>query len=71
MGQTFIFVNKTKEIRSEIPLPFNFGLSWAKSLENFSDTKLEEMFMFVVEENNWDGKDEVVAIGEYGLLISR
>jgi hypothetical protein len=71
MGQTFVFVNKTKEIRSEIPLPFNFGLPWAKSLENFSDEELEEMFEYIVSENNWGEKDEVIAIGEYGLLISR
>jgi len=71
MGQTFIFVNKTIEKQSEIPLPFNFGLPWAKSLENFSDEELEETFNFVIKENAWNEKDEIVALGKYGLFISR
>ncbi|MGI8786184.1 MAG: hypothetical protein ACR2HG_00295 [Pyrinomonadaceae bacterium] len=57
--------------QSEIPLPFNFGLTWAKSLEKFSDKELEEIFDFVIKENNWKETDEVIALGEYGLQISR
>ncbi len=71
MGQAFIFINKTMDKRSEIPLPFNFGLPWAKSFENFSDEELEEFFDFVIKGNNWNENDEVIALGEYGLLISR
>ncbi len=42
----FVFVNKTIEKQSDVPLPFNFGLPWAKSLENFSDEELKGMFDF-------------------------
>ena len=71
MGQMFIFVNKTTEKQSEIPLPFNFGLTWAKSLENFSDEEMEEAFNFVIKQNNWNETDEIIALGEYGTSISR
>jgi len=71
MGQMFIFVNKTTEKQSEIPLPFNFGLTWAKSLENFSDEELGESFDYVIKENNWRETDEVIVLGEYGSVIKR
>jgi hypothetical protein len=71
MGQMFVFVNKTIEKQSDVPLPFNFGLPWAKSLENFSDEELKGMFEFVIKKNNWNEADDVIAIGEYGLLISK
>ncbi len=67
----FVFVNKTTEKQSEIPLPFNFGLTWAKSLENFSDEELEEAFDFVIKHNQWKETDKIIALGEYGVLISR
>jgi hypothetical protein len=69
MGQYYKFVNATKQAESHIPLPFNFRLSWAKSLEYESQKKLKEMFDYVIANNNWAATDEVIAIGDYGTII--
>lgn len=69
MGQYYKFVNTTKEQESNISLPFNFGLSWAKNLENDSQDELKEKFKYVKEQNNWDEKDKIIAIGDYGNII--
>lgn len=69
MGQYYKFVNTTTQQESTISLPFNFGLSWAKSLERLSDEELKEKFDYVIEHNNWRQEDEVIAIGDYGNII--
>lgn len=70
MGQYYRFVNKTREEESQISLPFNFGLPYAKSLEHYSADELQAMFRFVVKHNaHWQEQDEVVAIGDYGNVI--
>ncbi|GJD16540.1 hypothetical protein RIVM261_014960 [Rivularia sp. IAM M-261] len=69
MGQYYKFVNTTTQQESTISLPFNFGLSWAKSLERLSDEELKEKFNYVIEHNNWRQEDEVIAIGDYGNII--
>lgn len=69
MGQYYKFVNTTKQQESTISLPFNFGLSWAKSLERLSDEELKDKFDYVIKNNNWDQDDEVIAIGDYGNII--
>ncbi len=69
MGQYYKFVNTTKEEESDIPLPFNFGLSWAKNLRNNSQDELKEIFDFVVKNNDWEETDQVIAIGDYGDII--
>jgi hypothetical protein len=52
MGQYYKFVNTTKKSESTIPLPFNFNLPYAKSLERYSREELREKFDFVVQNNN-------------------
>jgi type IV secretory pathway component VirB8 len=52
MGQYYKFVNTTKKSKSTIPLPFNFNLPYAKSLENYSREELREKFDFVIQNNN-------------------
>jgi hypothetical protein len=71
MGQYYKFVNLTLEQESDIPLPFNFNLSWAKDLENYSPEELQEKFAYVIEKNHWNEQDEIVAIGDYGNQIYR
>lgn len=66
MGQYFKFTNTTKGEESNIPLPFNFGLPWAKNLGAASQEELKEIFDFVVKNNNWEASDEVIATGDYG-----
>jgi len=69
MGQYYKFVNATKKTESDIPLPFNFNLPWAKNLEQVSHDELKEIFDYVMKNNNWAETDEVLAIGDYGNII--
>ncbi|HMV87515.1 MAG TPA: hypothetical protein PLD20_14375 [Blastocatellia bacterium] len=69
MGQYYRFLNTTKEAESDIALPFNFGLSWAKNLDNCSRDELREIFEFVRKGNDWPVTDKVMAIGDYGDII--
>jgi hypothetical protein len=69
MGQYYKFVNTSQQKESNISLPFNFGLSWAKSLERLPEEELKEQFDYVMEHNNWSRDDEVIAIGDYGNIL--
>ncbi|NEP60688.1 MAG: hypothetical protein F6K31_27455 [Symploca sp. SIO2G7] len=69
MGQYYKFVNATKRSESTIPLPFNFNMPWAKSLERYSSEELREKFDFVIQNNSWSQEDEVMAIGDYGTIL--
>lgn len=70
MGQYYKFINKTRKEESQISLPFNFGMPWAKSLEHCDDEEVERMFRFVVKHNEgWDEEDDLVAVGDYGAVI--
>ena len=69
MGQYYKFVNTTKKSESTIPLPFNFNLPHAKSLEIYSKDELREKFNFVIQNNNWNKDDIVIAIGDYGTIF--
>jgi hypothetical protein len=69
MGQYYKFINTSRQQESTISLPFNFGLSWAKSLERLSQEELKEKFDYVIQNNNWRQEDEVIAIGDYGNII--
>jgi hypothetical protein len=71
MGQYFKFVNTTKQQESNISLPFNFGLSWTKNLNNCDEKEIAEIFEFVIKGNDWDEEDEVIAIGDYGDIVYR
>ncbi len=33
MGQYFRFINRDRQVESEVGLPFNFGMPWGKGLE--------------------------------------
>ena len=69
MGQYYKFINKTRQQESSIPLPFNFGLPWAKALEYDSDEELREKFDYVIAKNNWDKADDILAEGDYGTTF--
>jgi hypothetical protein len=69
MGQYYRFINRTKDQESNIPLPFNFGLPWAKALEYDSGEELREKFDFVIKGNHWEKTDEIAAVGDYGNVI--
>jgi hypothetical protein len=66
MGQYYKFINLTQDKESEIPLPFNFGLPWAKSLEYDSREELRKKFDYVIEHNQWSKTDQIHAVGDYG-----
>ncbi|ETX06812.1 MAG: hypothetical protein ETSY2_14870 [Candidatus Entotheonella gemina] len=71
MGQYYKFINKTRMEESQISLPFNFGVPWAKSLECYDDEQIKAMFRFVVKHNEgWQDDDELVAVGDYGTVIT-
>jgi len=69
MGQYYRFINTTRKEESSVSLPFNFGLSWAKSLERYSQEELKEKFDFVIKNNNWDENDAIIAVGDYGNIL--
>lgn len=69
MSQYFKFVNTTKEVESALPLPFNFNLPWAKNLEENSEPDLHQIFAYVRQGNQWTEDDELVAIGDYGMML--
>ncbi|MBR8839738.1 MAG: hypothetical protein DSM106950_38505 [Stigonema ocellatum SAG 48.90 = DSM 106950] len=69
MGQYYKFINTTKKLESTISLPFNFGLSWAKNLESYSQEELKDKFDYIRKNNNWSDEDEVIAIGDYGNIL--
>ncbi|MGK7925150.1 MAG: hypothetical protein AB4290_07870 [Spirulina sp.] len=70
MGQYYKFVNKTRKEESQISLPFNFGMPYAKSLERYDNEEIAAMFCFVIQYNDrWKEKDELVAEGDYGEVI--
>jgi hypothetical protein len=69
MGQYYKFINATQRKKSSISLPFNFGLSWAKNLENLSPEELKDKFDYVIANNSWRQDDEVIAIGDYGNIL--
>lgn len=70
MGQYYKFINKTRKEESQISLPFNFGMPWAKSLERYDDEERLAMFRFVAKNNEgWSEDDDLVAVGDYGDVI--
>ena len=70
MGQYYKFINRTRKEESQISLPFNFGMPWAKSLETYVNDEVEAIFRFVAKNNdNWTEEDELVAEGDYGTVI--
>jgi hypothetical protein len=71
MGEYYKFVNKTRKEESQISLPFNFGMPYAKSLERYESKEVEAMFRFVVKNNDgWSLDHDLEAIGDYGTVIA-
>ena len=65
MGQYFNFINKTKgNAESEIMIPINFGLTWAKGMDRFDNTLKRALFMYVVVGNRWSFTDDIEAQGD-------
>jgi hypothetical protein len=65
MGQYFNFINKSKgDAESEIMIPINFGLAWAKGMEHFDDALKRALFMYVVVGNRWSYTDDIEARGD-------
>ena len=69
MGKYFHFVNITRRIESQVSLPFNFGLPWAKDLHRLEAEELCRLFQVAVEANRWSFEEQVVAIGEDGTML--
>ena len=69
MGQYFRFINRDRQVESEIGLPFNFGMPWGKGLERLSNEELKKQFDFVIQANDWQPTDNIVAEGDYGETI--
>ena len=69
MGRYFRFINRDRQVESEIGLPFNFGMPWGKGLERLSPEELKKQFDFVIQANEWQPTDNIVAEGDYGETI--
>lgn len=69
MGQYYKFINHSRNQESEIPLPFNFGLPWAKALEFDSSEELRAKFDYVIAINNWETSEDIFAEGDYGNVL--
>jgi hypothetical protein len=69
MGQYYRFINRDRQVESEVGLPFNFGMPWGKSMERLSEEELKKQFDFVIQANDWDQTEDVVAEGDYGETI--
>jgi hypothetical protein len=69
MGQYYRFINRDRQIQSEVSLPFNFGMPWGKSMERLSAAELKQQFDFVIQANGWEPTETIVAEGDYGETI--
>jgi hypothetical protein len=70
MAQYYQFVNRTGQEVSQISLPFNFGLPYAKSLERYDSEEVAAMFRYVAQHNaDWTVEDVLIAEGDYGEVI--
>ena len=69
MGQYFRFINRDRQVESEISLPFNFGMPWGKGLERLSTEDLKKQFDFVIQANDWQPAETIIAEGDYGETI--
>lgn len=70
MSQYYQFINRTRQEASQISLPFNFGLPYAKSLERYDSEEVAAMFRYVAQHNpDWTVEDTLVAEGDYGAVV--
>lgn len=70
MAQYYQFINRTRQEVSQISLPFNFGLPYAKSLERYASEEVAAMFRYIAQHNaDWTVEDTLVAEGDYGEIV--
>lgn len=70
MAQYYRFVNRSRQEVSQVSLPFNFGLPYAKSLERYDSEEVVAMFRYIVKHNaDWTAEDDLVAEGDYGEVV--
>lgn len=70
MAQYSQFINRTRQEVSQISLPFNFGLPYAKSLERYDSEEVAAMFRYVAQHNtDWTVEDTLVAEGDYEEVV--
>ncbi|MEO0377644.1 MAG: hypothetical protein AAF329_24190 [Cyanobacteria bacterium P01_A01_bin.17] len=70
MAQYYRFVNLSRQEVSQISLPFNFALPYAKSLERYDRMEVAAIFRYVIRHNtDWTVEDELVAEGDYGEVV--
>ena len=64
-------MNATRRTESKASISSNFGLSWAKNLHRIYDERLDEIFDLVIQANDWEETDEIIAIGDEGAVVYR
>ncbi len=69
MGEYFKYHNVTKDVISEVSLPFNFAMPWAKDLHRYTTEENKEFFQYVIDNNDWNDTDKIVAVGDYGTIV--
>lgn len=70
MAQYYQFINRTRQEVSQISLPFNFRLPYAKSLERYDGEEVAAMFRYVTQHNaDWSIEDDLAAEGDYGEVV--
>ncbi|MBE9060390.1 hypothetical protein [cf. Phormidesmis sp. LEGE 11477] len=70
MAQYYRFVNRRRQEVSQISLPFNFRLPYAKALERYDSEEVAAMFCYVVQHNaDWSTDDDIVTEGDYGEVF--
>lgn len=65
-GSIFLFFNRTRGIKSEIGCNSNFGLEWMPKLNKYSENTARIIFLQVINGNNWNNTDTIVAEGDSG-----
>lgn len=67
MGQDFYFINQTTKQRNKLPCPWNYGFTWARKMNLiFIDKEIKEIFIYMININNWNVNDNIIAEGDCG-----
>ena len=56
----------SKNAQSTVRIPINFGATWAKGMEHFSDELRKYLFMYIIVGNQWSFTDHIEAQGDDG-----
>ncbi len=70
MGQYFYFYNKTRNEKSSVGCKYNGGLKWMPKLNCYSETSAKQIFLQIIEDNNWSNDDEIIADGDSGDVVT-